>query len=214
MDLKILFIFSIFLFLLSINAKTVLASGTKSCLIKSDTYNCSFCPNADLIAICTPHNITCAETQCAEWINNDPNTCNWDIGVNFCNYTFTLEDIQMMSFCGQVANLDEYYCYYRPPLNTIDFSQLNYIRQYGNILHNHNICTDNETLGHNVTYTITIDQNQSIVNVWVNEPCEFGCDNITQTCNPSPSNVNFNFFIIFGSMAFIILLLVVIKQKR
>jgi hypothetical protein len=96
-----------------------------------------------------------------------------------------------------------------PPLNIIDFSQLNYIRQFGKVMHNHNVCVDNETLAHNITYQITIDQNQSIVNMWVTEPCEFGCDSSTQSCNPS----SINQYLIIGIVLLIILIVIVIIIK-
>ena len=96
--------------------------------------------------------------------------------------------------------------------NQIDFSKFNYIKQFGQILHNHNVCVDNESLGHNVTYTIKIDQNQSIINVWVNEPCTFGCDNSTMACNEPPINQYFILGIIL--LALVIIILVLIKVAK
>jgi hypothetical protein len=99
-----------------------------------------------------------------------------------------------------------------PPIQHIDFSQLNYIRQFGKILHNHNVCVDNETLAHNITYQITIDQNQSTVNMWVTEPCEFGCDNSTERCNDSP--INQYLYIGIVLLALIIIIAIIVKVSR
>jgi hypothetical protein len=137
---------------------------------------------------------------------------NWSV-TNAIKNEYT-QNNQNISFIMKNMILDtnwEFYSmeygttYYRPYLEVdyspllapdqIDFSKFNYIKQYGQILHNHNICVDNETLGHNITYTIKIDLNQSIVNVWVNEPCTFGCDNVTMSCRASQISEYSNYFI-------------------
>jgi hypothetical protein len=102
---------------------------------------------------------------------------------------------------------------YLPQLQVVDFSQLNYIRQFGKILHNHNTCIDTETLGHNITYQITIDQNQSIVNMWVTEPCEFGCDNSTMTCKSSPSSEYVTYALILLIIGIIIIAFVKVAKR-
>jgi hypothetical protein len=101
-----------------------------------------------------------------------------------------------------------------PPLapNQIDFSKFNYIKQFGKLMHNHNVCVDNATLGHNITYQITIDQNQSIVNVWEYEPCEFGCDSSTMSCNQSPINQYLLVGVIL--LVIVIIILILIKASR
>lgn len=100
---------------------------------------------------------------------------------------------------------------YNTPLipSQIDFSKFNYIRQYGKILSNHNKCIDNETLGHNITYEIRIDLNQSIINVWAYEPCEFGCDTTTNKCNDS----SINQYLIIGLILLIIVVIIIIIIK-
>lgn len=194
MEIKLTLLILFLLFVLSISG---VKGGTHKCLIKSDTYNCSFCPNVDTVEICTPHNIDCIDTICNDWITED--YCEWVHGVDFCNYTFTSEDIYLSSYCSAVANWNESFCFYYPPINSIDFGQFNYLNQYGNKVSNHNICVDNTTLGHNITYQITIDQNRSFVNVWVTEPCEYGCDNVTMSCQQATiTNYSIYFIVIIA----------------
>jgi len=99
-----------------------------------------------------------------------------------------------------------------PPLYVVDFSQLNYIRQFGTIISNHNRCYDTITLLHNITYIIKIDNNQSTVLVNAYEPCEYGCDNSTNTCNVAPSQEYTTYGLyLLGIIIAILLILILIK---
>lgn len=100
-----------------------------------------------------------------------------------------------------------------PPLYVVDFSQLNYIRQFGTIISNHNRCYDSLTLLHNITYVIKIDNNQSTVSVNAYEPCEYGCDNSTNTCNVAPST-KYTTFGLYFLMLLIIGLLILVLLRR
>jgi len=97
--------------------------------------------------------------------------------------------------------------------NQIDFSKFNYIRQYGKILSNHNSCIDNTTLGHNITYVIKIDNNQSTINVWAYEPCEFGCDLSTNRCNESKINQYLTVGLILLIIVVIVIILIVVTRR-
>lgn len=72
-------------------------------------------------------------------------------------------------------------------IGDIDYCQILYFEQYGNLKSNHNWCTDNETLARNKTFEITVDQNAtSTINTYSYEKCQYGCDNATNTCSPAP----------------------------
>lgn len=54
------------------------------------------------------------------------------------------------------------------------------------------ICLNNNTLQYNRTYLIctNINPNGNWTNITEYEPCPYGCDNITFTCNPSTYQAN------------------------
>ena len=71
-------------------------------------------------------------------------------------------------------------------------------------------CSDENTLMQYWNYT----NNDSWYTSSAFKYCHYGCDNKTFDCNPSPYSVNLNFLVIFGALAFIILIIIVIKQKK
>lgn len=77
-----------------------------------------------------------------------------------------------------------------------------------------NSCINNITLQRSLNYTNCNSTVCDVGNSTFYKNCEFGCDNVTQTCKPSPSNVNLSFLIIFGGMAFIIIIILIIKKLK
>lgn len=122
-----------------------------------------------------------------------------------------LEDVSQTGFWSKEAILS-----HRPyiiidyiPLAHINYGQLNYLLLYGKRVSNHNSCIDNITLSHNITYQITIDNNQSTVSMFVTEPCEYGCDITTNKCNESTLNQ----YLIVGLVLTGIVLVIIIIIK-
>lgn len=77
-----------------------------------------------------------------------------------------------------------------------------------------NSCINNVTLQRSLNYTNCNSTACDIGNSTFYKDCEFGCDNVTQACKPSPYSWNLNFLLIFGSFSFIIILLIVFKRKK
>ncbi len=85
-----------------------------------------------------------------------------------------------------------------PPTTTtlVDYCQLMFIESCaGRKLANDNWCIDNITLARNLTYRITTDLNVTNITVYTTEECRFGCDNVTNVCSPSPTELNVWIFV-------------------
>jgi hypothetical protein len=148
------------------------------------------------------------------------NMLNKDYSQGNKNFTILIKGIETTGTQWDFGN----YLYSYPPFltmeyttpltkNQIDFSKFNYIQQFGKKLHNHNKCIDNQTLSHNITYLIQIDQNESTINMYVTEPCEYGCDNSTMTCNTNPSNQYVTYAIILLIIGIIILVTIKVIKR-
>lgn len=73
-----------------------------------------------------------------------------------------------------------------PTIVEMDYCELLWIEENARLLSNDNWCVDNETLARNISFTIKVDQNQSIINSYSTEKCQFGCENTTNTCRSAP----------------------------
>lgn len=73
------------------------------------------------------------------------------------------------------------------------------------ISHNQNYCLDNDTLVHNITYTI----NETDGQFESSEHCVYGCNSESLKCNPEPFKVNL--MIIAGVIGFLIVLGIILK---
>ena len=69
---------------------------------------------------------------------------------------------------------------------------------------NTTIYCDGDTLIENVTFYIQGNE----TNLWLPVNCTYGCDNITNTCNPPVYQQNIGLFIIIGIIGVILFLLV------
>jgi hypothetical protein len=77
-----------------------------------------------------------------------------------------------------------------------------------------NLCTNNVTLRKSLNYTNCNSTSCDTGNSTFYKNCEFGCDNVTQSCKPSSYSVNLNFLFIFGGLVFIILMMIILKKSK
>jgi len=81
-------------------------------------------------------------------------------------------------------------------IEDIDYCELLWVEQNAQVVENDNWCIDNSTLAFNITYRLTVDTNQSVINTYVTESCQYDCDNVTKACREPPYIEYGNYFII------------------
>lgn len=73
-------------------------------------------------------------------------------------------------------------------------------------------CLDNITLQRNINYTFETDVNVKNLTITKNEDCQYGCDNVTNTCAPDP--VSMNLWFGGGMLALLFIIGLIIRQWR
>jgi len=68
----------------------------------------------------------------------------------------------------------------------------------------HDFCSGNTTISQKFNYTITTDYGIDNITIERNEDCPFGCDNVTNSCSPSPLNAS----LIVAGIIFLMLIVV------
>ena len=91
-----------------------------------------------------------------------------------------------------------------PTIEDFDYCRLLWAEQHAGVLSNHNWCIDNQTIARNVSFQITVDGNVSTIVSYSTEICRWGCDNRTNSCNPSPIG-QYGIWAGWGSLIFIAL---------
>ena len=72
------------------------------------------------------------------------------------------------------------------------------------------LCLNNATLQRSYNYSITMDDSNMNITVVKQQDCQYGCDNVTNTCSPDP--VERNMIFAGGMMALMLIIGAIIRQ--